>query len=84
MARGWESKAVENQMQDSQSRAARDPRIKLTAEQVEASRQKEVLILAITSVQRHLESVGDPQYREQLERALKSLETRLAEQQAKP
>jgi hypothetical protein len=40
-----------------------------------------VLILAITSVQRHLQSVSDPQYRAQLEGALKSLETRLAQQQ---
>jgi hypothetical protein len=81
MARGWESKAVEDQMQDSQSRAPRDLRAKLTPEQVEASRQREVLILAITSVQRHLQSVSDLQYREQLERALESLETRLAKQQ---
>ena len=84
MARGWESKAVEDQMQDSQSRAPGDPRTKLTREQVETSRQREVLILAITNVQRHLESVSDPQYRAQLERALESLETRLAEQQQKP
>ena len=84
MARGWESKAVEDQIQDSQSRAPGDPRTKLTPEQVEASRQREVLILAITSVQRHLQSVGDPQYRAQLERALESLETRLAQQQQKP
>jgi len=84
MARGWESKAVEDQMQDSQSRAPGDPRTKLTPEQVEASRQREVLILAITSVQSHLQSVSDPQYRAQLERALESLETRLAQQQQKP
>jgi hypothetical protein len=81
MARGWESKAVEDQMQDAQSRAPRDPKAKLTPEQVEASRQREVLILAITSVQRHLQSVSDLQYREQLERALESLEMRLAKQQ---
>jgi hypothetical protein len=81
MARGWESKAVEDQMRDSESRAPRDPKTKLTPEQVEASRQREVLILAITSVQRHLQSVSDLQYREQLERALESLETRLAKQQ---
>jgi hypothetical protein len=84
MARGWESKAVEDQMQDSQSRAPGDPRTKLTPEQVATWRQREVLILAITNVQRHLESVSDPQYRTQLERALESLETRLAEQQQKP
>jgi hypothetical protein len=84
MARGWESKAVEDQMQDSQSRAPGNPRTKLTPEQVEISRQREVLILAITSVQRHLQAVSDPQYREQLERALESLETRFAEQQQKP
>ena len=84
MARGWESKAVEDQIQDSESRAPRGPKTKLTPEQVEASRQREVLILAITSVQRHLQSVSDLQYREQLERALESLETRLAQQQQKP
>jgi hypothetical protein len=84
MARGWESKAVEDQMQDSQSRAPGDPRTKLTPEQVETSRQREVLILAITNVQRHLQAVSDPQYRAQLERALESLETRLAQQQQKP
>lgn len=71
-------------MQDSQSRAPRDPRDKLTPEQVEASRQRAVLILAITDVKRHLQSVGDPQYREQLERALENLETRLAQQQPTP
>ena len=71
-------------MQDSQSRVPGHPRTKLTPEQVETSRQREVLILAITSVQRHLQSVSDPQYRAQLERALESLETRLAQQQQKP
>jgi len=35
-------------------------------------------------VQRHLQAVSDPQYRAQLERALESLETRLAQQQQKP
>jgi hypothetical protein len=79
MARGWESKSVEDQVQEAQSRQEHATKQKLTAEQAEHLRRREVLILTITRVRKQLESASEPRYREQLLGALASLEAQLAE-----
>ena len=78
MARGWESKAVEGQVQEFQSKEDRQNKKQLTQVQVETRRQTQVLLLARARVEKQLQSNQDPRYREQLTRALADLDARLA------
>ena len=78
MARGWESKAVEGQVQDFQSKEDRQTKKQLTEVQIETRRQTQVLLLARARVEKQLQSNQDPRYREQLTRALADLDARLA------
>ena len=78
MARGWESKAVEGQVQDFESKEDRQNKKQLTQTQIETRRQRQVLLLARASVEKQLQSNQDPRYREQLTRALADLDAQLA------
>jgi hypothetical protein len=78
MARGWESKAVEDQVQESQSKNERSHKAQLTPSDAELNRRREVLVLSRTRVQRELESSQNPRYKEQLTRALADLDAQLA------
>jgi hypothetical protein len=79
MARGWESKSVENQVAEFHSKTARKNRADLTPQQAEIARRRDSLLLARTRVQNDLNSATDPRYREQLTRALTGLDAQLAE-----
>ncbi len=89
MARGWESKSVEDQVQQSEAAApAKDGKEgkerkdkhkrQLTAAQIELHRQREVLILSRVRVQQNLKVSGNPRYTEQLNRALADIEVQLS------
>ncbi|MGA7914909.1 MAG: hypothetical protein WCA00_06715 [Candidatus Acidiferrales bacterium] len=78
MARGWESKAVEGQVQEFQSKEDRQNKKQLSQAQIEIRRQREVVLLARARVERQLQSNQDPRYREQLTRALADLDAQLA------
>jgi hypothetical protein len=77
MARGWESKAVENQVADFESKAAREKRAALTPQQAEHVRRRDSLLLARTCVQNDLKSSTHPRRREQLARALIHIDSQL-------
>jgi hypothetical protein len=79
MARGWESKSVENQVADFESKTARKNRASLTPEQAEIARRRDSLLLARTRVQNDLNSASDSRYRDQLTKALYDLDAQLAE-----
>jgi hypothetical protein len=79
MARGWESKAVEGQVQEFQSKEDRQTKKQLTQAQIETRRQTQVLLLARARVEKQLQCNQDPRYREQLTRALADLDAQLAE-----
>jgi hypothetical protein len=79
MARGWESKAVEGQVQEFQSQEDRQNKKQLSQAQVETRRHTQVLLLARARVEKQLQSNQDPRYREQLTRALADLDAQLAE-----
>lgn len=79
MARGWESKAVEDQVQEFQQEESDKKRRQLTPSEAEAHRRREVLMLSRARVQKELELSQNPRYREQLTRALEDLDRRLAE-----
>jgi hypothetical protein len=78
MARGWESKAVEGQVQEFQSKEDRQGKKQLTQSQLEARRQTQVLLLSRARVEKQLQSNQDPRYREQLTRALADLDAQIA------
>jgi hypothetical protein len=71
MARGWESKSVESQIED----ADRSDRIEpLTPEQREIRRKRESLELSRRRVLHDLEAAGSPVRRASLEHALAFLD----------
>ena len=79
MARGWESKSVEEQIESAQSRPPRGMRqgIALSAAQISLMREKENLALSRTRVLRERETSKNPRYMRLLDRELKVLEDRL-------
>ena len=79
MARGWESKSVEEQIELAQSRPLRGVRqgIGLSAAQISLVREKENLTLSRTRVLHEMESSKNPRYVQLLIRELKVLEEKL-------
>jgi hypothetical protein len=80
MARGWESKAIEGQVDEFKSKAGQERKETLTQEQAENSRQRGVLLLARARVQHELEVSYDPRRQEQLKSALAHLDEQLGEE----
>jgi hypothetical protein len=79
MARGWESKAVEGQVQEFQSKEDRNKKKQISQDVLETRRKRGVLMLSRARVERQLQASQGPRYREQLERALADLDAQLAE-----
>jgi hypothetical protein len=79
MARGWESKSVESQIETAaEFRKTAAASAQVTAEQVSRQRERETLQLSRTRVLHDLETATNIHYREQLEAALRHLENKLA------
>lgn len=79
MARGWESKAVDEQIATVEApKAARNSK-KLSPAQASALRELKILELSRARVTRDLENSQDPRYRSLLLRALEDLDAKLAE-----
>ena len=78
MARGWESKSVEAQIESAAGKQKAPSKPHLSPEQIQALRDKENLELSRTRVQRELASSSNPRYQEILRKALADLEGRLA------
>jgi len=76
MARGWESKSVESQME---SAAQEKPRMDgaATEAEKEARRQRDKLLLSRTYVLRQIESAGSERYKETLRKALSDIDREL-------
>ena len=77
MARGWESKSVEAQIDAANARHGQR-RIRLTPEQIEIERKKDSLLLQRTRVRQQIEKCHDDRYRKTLEGGLEYLEGQLA------
>jgi hypothetical protein len=78
MARGWESKAVDDQIQDAnETRKNGNPR-NLSPAQIDAVRQRKVLELSRVRVTSDLANNQDPRYRSLLLRALEDLDAQIA------
>jgi hypothetical protein len=78
MARGWESKAVESQIEAAETRAAHSRGTPLSPEQLRVERERESLELSRTRVLQDLAAAMNPKYRELLRRSLNFLEEKLA------
>jgi len=79
MAKGWESKAVELQIEASlTSDRSTQHRAGFTPGQIEVRRRREVLLLSRTRVQMDLQSSRAQRYSDQLNRALADIETQLS------
>ncbi len=79
MARGWESKSVEDQVEQSSTKKGSGKKGRLTPVQLEIRRRTEVLKLSRARVERELQSSQNPRYKEQLNRALADLDAQIAE-----
>jgi len=76
MARGWESKSVEAQI-ESANRQRGEVKVRLTPEQMEVQRKRESLLLHRTRVLADLEKCSDERYRKTLGDGLAFLEQQL-------
>ena len=77
MARGWESKAVESQIEAAETRQMNRKRVALDAEQANKQRERESLELSRTRVLQDLATANNPNYRKMLERSLQFLDSKL-------
>jgi hypothetical protein len=77
MARGWESKAVESQIEAAEARQALQSTVRTTPEQLSNQREVESLQLSRTRVTQDLSSAQNPNYRKYLERSLEYLDEKL-------
>jgi hypothetical protein len=77
MARGWESKSIEEQ----QAEAATSPPVKppLTPAQIASQRQRQGLLLSRQHVLKQLDTAQNPRHREILRSALTDLDKQLAQ-----
>jgi hypothetical protein len=78
VARGWESKSIEDQIAEREAQEQKSNEPKLTAEQLERRARREGLLLARSRTLTSLESARDPRYRAMLEKALAHLDKQLA------
>jgi hypothetical protein len=78
MARGWESKGVESQIEEAQS-ARRSGVQPLSEDQIARLKEKESLELSRTRVLHDLKTARNPRYQAVLQQALAHLDQKLAE-----
>jgi len=77
MARGWESKSIESQIETAEDRKALKKAAILSEEQLRVERERDSLELSRTRVLHDLETATHARYRQQLQSSLKHLEERL-------
>ena len=78
MARGWESKSIESQIEEAESRAQLRRAPQPSAEQIRIERERESLQLSRTRVLQDLAAATNPKYRELLSRSLRYLDEKIA------
>jgi len=79
MARGWESKSVEEQQSAAPSTQSSENKNSRPAAEQAVARTREALQLARARIHQQLEACSNPRYAEQLRQALDSLEKQLAQ-----
>jgi len=79
MARGWESKSVEDQIESAAGRKPANQERQLSPAQVQTLRDRESLELSRIRVKRELAFSTNPRYQEILRRGLADLEVKIAQ-----
>jgi len=79
MARGWESKEVESQVEAAEARKNASRAAAIDPLQAERSRQRDSLLLSRTRILHDLDQARHPRHQETLRAALKHLDGKLAE-----
>ena len=77
MARGWESKSVEQQQEEmsEQRKAARAP---ISFDEQQRNRKRESLLLSRKRLTQQLQTAGNPRHRQMLEQAIAELDRQLS------
>jgi hypothetical protein len=78
MARGWESKSVEDQIRAREAETQKSTKTTITAEQRELQSRRDGLLLMRTRTLSAIQSARNETYRQQQERALAHLDAQLA------
>ena len=78
MARGWESKAVEDQMQSKESETNTAPAEELTPAELQLRAKRESLLLARTRIVNELQSTRNERYRKFLDITLADLDLQIS------
>ncbi|MFL6276533.1 MAG: hypothetical protein ACJ74G_15190 [Blastocatellia bacterium] len=78
MAKGWESKAVEAQIETAEARVTSN-KTRRTPEEIEKARRRESLLLSRNRVLQDLQQSRDPRYQKMLNDALAHLDAQLAQ-----
>jgi len=79
MARGWESKSVEEQISAREAEAQKSTKTRFTAKQRELQAKRDGLLLVRTRTLAAIQSASSERYRQQQEGALAHLDEQLAE-----
>jgi hypothetical protein len=77
MARGWESKSVEAQIDVAEAHRPTRMTIAPSAESLQVIRKKETILLSRTRVVRELDNAQNPRYKAVLTKALADLDAQL-------
>jgi hypothetical protein len=78
MARGWESKSVESQMESKQDSPTQSSSQPATGDAKKNQRERQGLLLSRTYVLRQIESSSNERYTQSLRQALSDIEQKLA------
>ena len=79
MARGWESKSVESQIDEASQQQSNNSKVPLNDDERKTKREREILLLARARVLQQLESSPNERYSESRREALKELDRKLQE-----
>lgn len=77
MARGWESKSVEAQMESARNDSSKTAQ-PLTGDEKKLERERQNLLLSRSYVQHQIESSGSERYKESLQQALNEIDQKLS------
>jgi hypothetical protein len=77
MARGWESKSVEQQ-QDEMAEERKTRRAPIPPEEQKRNRERDGLLLSRERLAQQLQAAKNPRHREMLERSIAALDGQLA------
>jgi hypothetical protein len=79
MARGWESKSVEDQIGAAEAERELRASRQISADEREQSERKQSLLLSRSLIVSRIKAARDPRYRAQLQTALSQLDEQLRE-----